>query len=233
MNKPYVICHMMTSLDGKITGPFFGIEESYPSGEFYDERTRELAPMAWGCGRLTYLLNYPDDLDQNLLINEKGILPEGDYVLKKEDDDAYCVVFDRKGRLNWIHDRVEYPEGYHPHVLEVVTKEASPSYLLYLRKIGIPYIIAGDKDLDIPLFLKKLHEEFGVERFALCGGGNINGSFFKENLVDEISIVIAPVYDGGKNDLSIALSDEASPRAYKLKGHSVLSSGGIYLEYVK
>ncbi len=39
MNKPYVICHMMTSLDGKITGPFFGIEESYPSGEFYDERT--------------------------------------------------------------------------------------------------------------------------------------------------------------------------------------------------
>ena len=31
----------------------------------------------------------------------------------------------------------------------------------------------------------------------LAGGGIVNGSFLAENLVDELSLVIAPVADGG------------------------------------
>lgn len=26
MNRPYIVCHMMTALDGKITGPFMNTE---------------------------------------------------------------------------------------------------------------------------------------------------------------------------------------------------------------
>lgn len=31
MNRPYVVCHMLTSLDGKIDGSFFGSPETEPA----------------------------------------------------------------------------------------------------------------------------------------------------------------------------------------------------------
>ena len=34
MNRPYIFCHMMTSLDGKITGRYMEMPESGVAGEF-------------------------------------------------------------------------------------------------------------------------------------------------------------------------------------------------------
>ena len=37
MNRPYIFCHMMTSLDGKISGPFMSSENAGKAGQvFYD-----------------------------------------------------------------------------------------------------------------------------------------------------------------------------------------------------
>ena len=38
MKKPYIICHMMISIDGKITGDFFSYKESQQAGEYYDSK---------------------------------------------------------------------------------------------------------------------------------------------------------------------------------------------------
>jgi 2,5-diamino-6-(ribosylamino)-4(3H)-pyrimidinone 5'-phosphate reductase len=68
----------------------------------------------------------------------------------------------------------------------------------FLREKGISYLFAGKKavDLDLTLALEKLREKFGVKRLMLEGGGETNGSFLREGLVDEVSLLLTPVADG-------------------------------------
>ena len=37
MEHPFVVCHMLTSLDGKIDGTFFGVPETVPAIKAYGE----------------------------------------------------------------------------------------------------------------------------------------------------------------------------------------------------
>ena len=37
MERPFVVCHMLTSLDGKIDGTFFGVPETIPAIKTYGE----------------------------------------------------------------------------------------------------------------------------------------------------------------------------------------------------
>ncbi len=53
MNKPRVICHMLTSLDGKVTGDFLGRPDVVDAVEEYYRINRELAADAYACGRIT------------------------------------------------------------------------------------------------------------------------------------------------------------------------------------
>ena len=53
MMRPYVICHMTTSIDGKVTGSFLGREECVPATEEYYRLNREILAEAFACGRVT------------------------------------------------------------------------------------------------------------------------------------------------------------------------------------
>ena len=44
-----------------------------------------------------------------------------------------------------------------------------------------------------------LAEHFGIRRLLLEGGGHINGAFLEADLVDEVSLLIAPGIDGRHN----------------------------------
>jgi riboflavin biosynthesis pyrimidine reductase len=52
------------------------------------------------------------------------------------------------------------------------------------------------RDFDLSLALEKLRTKFGVKRLMLEGGGETNGSFLREGLVDELSLLLTPVADG-------------------------------------
>jgi riboflavin biosynthesis pyrimidine reductase len=234
-NRPYVICHMMLSLDGKITGNFFSLPESQASGDFYDSQIRKLAPHAWGCGRTTFEDNYQSDLDSSLDLAPFARKDVGtaDFIVK-DSKMPYAVAFDRQGRLNWNKTLIEYPEGFYARILEVVTEKTRPGYLAYLRSMKIPYIVAGEDDLDLELFLEKLKRHYRISRFALCGGGNINAAFLKAGLVDEVSLVIAPVIEGTSHGLSFAEAGQEGGlgKAFRLKKNVRLPDGGLYLTYL-
>ena len=82
-------------------------------------------------------------------------------------------------------------------MIEAVTEQASPEYLSYLRRLGISYLTVGDERLDCASLARKLRSRFGIERLMVAGGGMANWSFLQEGLIDEFSLVIAPVADGG------------------------------------
>lgn len=118
----------------------------------------------------------------------------------------FIISLDPKGELAFSSSALAKKGWPAAHVVEVLTEQASPAYLSYLRQRGISYIFAGKERLDCALLLQKLHALFGVDRLMVAGGSATNWSFLQKNLIDEVSLVVAPVVDGGN-----ALSSFARP----------------------
>ena len=127
----------------------------------------------------------------------------------------YAVSFDRTGKVMWLSDHIEdEDEGYNnAHIIEVLSTKASKAYLSYLQSIGVSYIFAGQEDISIEVALNKLYKYFGIKKLLLEGGSIINEAFIKEDLVDEISLIVAPI-TAGKN--SKALFNEGSLKKFTL-----------------
>ena len=192
MNRPYIICHMVMSIDGKVTGDYLFRPECKKATEIYYEINRKIKSNGFICGRVTMegsFTNgwYPD------LVRYKPVDDKNDFIT---DDLSgfYAVAFDPKGKLSWKSSRiVDEDPGYgNAQIIEVVTKQADPRYLGYLKEVGIPYIIAGEDEIDTELALSKL-KSLGADTILLEGGSIVNGYFERADLIDELSLVVAPV----------------------------------------
>src|SRR5262249_29626315 len=104
---------------------------------------------------------------------------------------TYAVVIDPSGKCEWDGNQVSTE-----HVIEVLTEKVSNGYLDHLRDNNVSYIFGGKKELDLGLVLEKLHALFRIRTVRIDGGGHVNGAFLKAGLIDEISLVIAPLADG-------------------------------------
>ncbi len=195
MNRPYIICHMVTSIDGKVTGDFLYRPECEVATEIYYDINRNLKSNGFICGRVTmegsFTQGWYPDLTKYSPFEEKT-----DYILEKEDMTGfYAVAFDTKGKLGWKSNRIiDDDPGYgNAQIIEVLTEQADARYLGYLREMKIPYIFAGETEIDIKLALSKLKKLVGAETLLLEGGSIINGAFERAGAIDELSLIVAPV----------------------------------------
>ena len=193
MDRPYIICHMVQSLDGKVTGDFLYTPACEPATEIYYQLNRDLPSQGFACGRVTMEGSFTQGWYPDLTEFTGALVPAGDFVAQ-HNADRFAVSFDRRGRLGWKESViVDEDPGYGGcHIIQVMCEGVSPSYLAYLRKTGISYILAGIDDLDLPLALQKLKNLFGIETLLLEGGSVINGTFHKAGLIDELSLVVTP-----------------------------------------
>ena len=69
----------------------------------------------------------------------------------------------------------------------------------------------------------------------VAGGGTINWSFLAAGLIDELSLVIAPVADGGTKSASIFEQSEFLPRsgpvAFHLAEAKTINGDVLWLRY--
>lgn len=121
-------------------------------------------------------------------------VPRGDNIVKNADG-HYCLIYDREGKCNWDTSESSMNDVT-MQIVEVVTKKAPKEYLAHLRKIGVSYMIVENEESMIRDSLVKLKEVYGVEKLVLTGGAAINGGFLKEDMIDELSIVVLPYVDG-------------------------------------
>lgn len=236
MNRPYIFCHMLTSLDGKIMGNYM----STPEGEtgstiFYDlafGKDRYYKHQGWISGRVTTDDNFTfykkPDLDE-----DAEIVPEGDYVADFHENIHY-VSIDPSGVLGWDKNYIIYQDT-RAHVIEVLTNKASNSYKDLLRKLGISYIIAGDTTLDYEVLLEKLKKLFNIELLMLGGGGVLNWSFIQEGLCDEVSVVMAASSDGSTKTPTLFMEKEGlsddKPVHFKLEDVKIMEGDSLWLRY--
>lgn len=233
----FVVCHMLTSLDGKIDGAFFGAPETAPASRAYAELRGYYACQATLYGTTTMLGGYADGLAPALAKGGETPARE-DYV--NADGLAvgnFIVSVDPLGTLGFSSHCIERKGRPAAHVIEALTAQASPEYLAYLRRVGVSYVFAGDRLLNCALLLQKLQALFGIERLMVAGGGTVNWSFAQEGLIDELSVVVAPVADGGGDSVSIferaSFLPAHAPIAFSLHEAKALDGGALWLRYEK
>lgn len=229
MERAKVICHMMTTIDGKISIDFDGNPDYIAVGDEYDRRVFSYG-QAYGCGRNTFQQEHPVDFSKYKNVPVKY----EDKVIFPPEGKFLCICFDRYGKLRW-DSRIKSYAGHESLMLEVLTEQVAPEFLAYLDELEIPYIFAGETEFDPELFLEKLKKLYHVDTFALCGGAEINAVFFKADLVDEISLVIGPAIDGTRDSLTfVGMSNTSSfPKYFTLKDIERLSNNGVVLRYEK
>ena len=199
MERPYVICHMLSSIDGKVTGEFLYDESVSKSTELYYELNRNYKADAFACGRVTMISSFADNQVDLSKYDNKDVSYE-DYIANNNFN-YYAVSFDRTGKVMWLSDHIEdEDEGYNnAHIIEVLSNKVSRAYLSYLQSIGVSYIFAGQEDISIEAALNKLYKYFGIKKLLLEGGSIINEAFINEDLVDEISLIVAPITAGNNS----------------------------------
>lgn len=226
--KPYIICHMVMSIDGRVTGEFL----SKNNHEIYYQINRDYKADAFACGRVTMEESftggyYPD------LTNYQPVLEFEDYILNKETN-LYALAFDPHGRLGWKEDHIidlDQDPGYdNAKVIEILTHQVDNRYLSYLQKQGISYIFGGEEKIDIKNTLFKLKKYFNINKILLEGGSIINGAFMEENLIDELSLVIEPI-TGNSNDKPLFMISNITE--FTLKEMKKYDNDIIWLNYIK
>ncbi len=186
MNKPYIICYMMTSIDGRIdcamTEQLPGVEEYYPLLE-------QLNLQSVVSGKTTAKL----ELAEVGEFTARNPTPVGKEIISKKADSkaGYDIIVDTKGSLLWKND-TQYDK---PHII-ITSQLVSPEYLEYLDGKSISYIVTGKKQIDLARAAEILRESFGVERLGVVGGTTINTSFLDAGLLDEVIILIGAGIDG-------------------------------------
>lgn len=228
MDRPYVICHMLTSIDGKVTGDFLSHDYCEKAIDAYYQINRDLKADAFACGRVTMEDSFTNHKKVALSRYKSRKVPRVDFVAMKAK--RYAVAFDRYGKLGWTSSTIidEDPGYGGAHIIEVLLENVSDAYLAYLKTIKVSYIFAGKDEMDVSLALKKLKDLFGIKKLLLEGGSIIDGAFLKENLVDELSLVVTPIVADAS---SKPLFDAANMQTFSLLELKYLKDSSVYLRY--
>ena len=114
-------------------------------------------------------------------------------------------------------------------VSEIITK----SNLNRLQKLPIDVIVCGKNQVNIVKLLSILSKK-GIKTILLEGGGTLNRSFLKKNLIDEMIIALTPYVLGSENTINLfeGLSFSSFKMKLPLKLKNIQKSGNeIILNY--
>jgi 2,5-diamino-6-(ribosylamino)-4(3H)-pyrimidinone 5'-phosphate reductase len=224
--RPRVICHMIASVDGRILTDGWPLSDQ--GRRQYELVHESYEPDAWLCGRVTMEEHFAQGLrSDEAIAREHHGAPREDY-RAPGDHESFAFAVDASGRLAWETSDIDGD-----HVVAILSERVSDEYLAFLRERGVSYLLAGARDVDLPLALEKLSARFGVRTLMLEGGGRINGSMLREGLVDEVSVLLAPIADGriGTPAVFDDDADDVAPRRLVLQGVEQRADDVLWLRY--
>lgn len=226
--RPRVVCHMAVSVDGRI------VVDGWPSSvagavrRQYEEVHASYEADGWICGRVTMEPFAGGVRPEAVVAREHASgTPREDFVAAGEHD-SFAFAIDPSGRLAWASSEIDGD-----HVVAILAEGVADAYLAFLRERGVSYLLAGARDVDLAVALEKIGERFGVRTLMLEGGGRINGAMLRAGLIDEVSVLIAPVADGrtGTPALFDVVGDEVTPQGLALESVERRAGGVLWLRY--
>jgi 2,5-diamino-6-(ribosylamino)-4(3H)-pyrimidinone 5'-phosphate reductase len=227
--RPRVICHMMSSVDGRIVPG--GWPLSADARRQYELVHASYDADGWICGRVTmepFAKRVRSDAEvAREHVPERRAWRE-DFIADGSHD-SFAFAIDASGRLAWESSDIEGD-----HVVAILSERVSEEYLEFLRERGVSYLLAGAREIDLRSALEKIGEQFGVRTLMLEGGGRINGGMLRAGLIDEVSVLVAPVVDariGTPALFDVDESDEVAPQRLVLEQVEQRADDMLWLRY--
>lgn len=237
MKRPYIILHMLTSIDGKVTGAYLDSDGAGVICEDYYKIHREYASQGFICGRVTMEGSFTENKAPDLSKYAGASAERCDRVAKKAD--FYAVSIDPRGVVGWYGaDIIDSDEGYDKaHIIEVLSERVSDEYIAYLNDKGISYVFCGKDKIDVSVLCEKLYLLFGIEKIMLEGGGKTDTTFLESNLIDEISLVVCPMIDTDPDGIEVfsgkTNTGKGVLREFSLNDVKRLENDALWLNYRK
>ena len=225
--RPYVICHMCTTVDGRILGHRWGKLPGYKhESDLFETTAASFGIGAWLVGTTT--MDEFDGRKTKLLRAPKGFARH-DHVAEPKAK-RLAIGADAKGVLRFQENEVGGD-----HVVLLVTERVSNDYLAHLQAAGVSYLFCGKREINLHVALRKLASVFKLRKLMLQGGGKFNGAMLKAGLVDEISHLTVPVADGGAGvSTFFDIPGDAPSRAaatLRLMSHKQMPGSVIWARY--
>jgi 2,5-diamino-6-(ribosylamino)-4(3H)-pyrimidinone 5'-phosphate reductase len=188
--RPRVVCHTAASLDGRIV-------DGWPESVAIAVR-RSMSPCTDGTrpavGSTADLTMQPfarrTRSEAEAAREYSGTTAREDF-RAPGDFDSFAFAIDASGRPAWEANDIDGD-----HVVAILSERVSDEYLGFLRVRGVLYVLAGKHDVDLQIALTKIGARFDVTTLMLEGGGTINGGMLAAGLIDEVSVLVAPMVDG-------------------------------------
>ena len=186
-NRPVTTLFMLECLDGKISSGssdcldadrdwsrIDGVKEGLQ--QYYEiEQTTDLYSL--NTGRVMAKIG----------INDRGDIPNKSPVS--------FIIIDNKPHLN--ERGIEYLCKWVKTLYLVTTNKNHIAYEMQAKFENL--VILNYDMLDLKLLLEDLYDKYNIYRLTIQSGGNLNGLFLREDLIDYVNIVIAPLLVGGRD----------------------------------
>jgi riboflavin biosynthesis pyrimidine reductase len=230
--RPFIICHMETSIDGRLHPSRFTVAASGISAEtlrgHYEEVHERFGADGWIVGRKTMS---EMSKGEERTVDAAPVTSREPFVARPEGR-MLAIAIDPHGRVHYGADNIRGD-----HVVAVLGEAVSGQYLAELREDGVSYVFAGPDGRDLAGAMERIGSLFGARKLLLEGGGGINGAFLKDGLIDEFSTLIFPAVDGLAGVQSIVDYHGAenerpgAGRSLRLMSCDVLEGGMVWLRY--
>ena len=141
------------------------------------------------------------------------------------------VIIDNKPHLN--ENGIDYICNWVESLILVTTNKNHIAYSLTDKYDNLDILYY--EELDLTRLLEDLYSKYNAEKVTIQSGGNLNGLFLRNNLIDYVNIVIAPLLVGGK-DVSTLIDGEAishSEELNKLKALELLECKQLDNSYIQ
>lgn len=219
MKMPKVIMHNSVSLDGSFTD-FEG-----DAGLHY-----QIA------GEYKYDLHLFGSITAKTGMEMYGgeIPPEDESDFNKPDKPTnmtYWVIPDTRGILmGLLH--VCRRDKYCRDVKLLISNKTPREYVQYLEERQYDYLVCGDEHVDYKKAFGLLNEKYGAETILVDAGPTLNRILLENGLIDEISLLIAPVLVGRKSSKWLAdLFDDNENIKLELLEYRAINDNYILLRY--
>ena len=226
MDKPVTTLFMLMSVDGKIS-----------TGNIDDRDVDKDFPEIIG---IKEGLNQYYDIEQTtdlFSMNSGRVVVKVGANIKKDDisrTPVSFIIIDNKPHLNNIG--VEYYLKWSKSLYIVTNNKNHPAFK-YSNDENL-FIIYYENDIDFVDLFKQLKNKHGIQSMTIQTGGTLNSILLRKNLIDKLSIVIAPALIGGKETATLIDGDSLQTfedikkiKTLKLIENITLNDSYINLKY--
>lgn len=223
MERPITTLFMLESLDGKINS---GNSDNLDA----DKDWCQIEGVKEGLHQYYEIEATTDyySLNTGRVMAKIGVNDRKEY---HEKVDISFIIIDNKPHLN--EHGIDYLCNWVEKLILVTTNKNHIAFSLKEKYENLDILYY--EVLDLKTLLTDMKQKYNAEKITIQSGGNLNGKFLREDLIDYVNIVIAPLLVGGRDTSTLIDGDAISTvnELNKLKALQLIECNKLEDSYIQ